>query len=527
MQKSVHRIIAGTVSLSLLVGVSLWLAGCGGGTGGTSVPPAPGGGGGGGTTPSVEAFRALLPAGQAGAATVDDATCNTAGCHASGTKSHTRSFSDTKHAAEGVGCQNCHGPGGKHVNAADADRRATILTFPNTAADGTPNQGILDPIVCGQCHSSAGRQGGDQYDQWIVSKHAERVETPNKSTTYYGAGCPKCHSSLVRTWDLEEGHAGVPDAASNEALVKHTAACATCHDPHDNHAENALEDGDTPNLRHDPHQILGAGGADYTTSVIGPGKTVTEYTSFNHVCATCHNGRGVDGSDAKLGSSTSRPGMHDSPQFNMLMGYGANEVDGNGNAAAPIKRFTAHRDIPEQCIHCHMSQGHAMVAGNQGCSPCHSSTEAATLRQANGRTAVQNEIQSKLQEIQSRLNQWGVAVNLEGKGANSWQYTSTDFGGPTGQAAVPIEIKRARNNYYFVVRDLSLGVHNSAYTRFMLDLADSNLTKAFANAGITSVKSTVKSTAPVGPTAATASKSVPATSRPTLGQRLRNRPRGR
>jgi hypothetical protein len=43
------------------------------------------------------------------------------------------------------------------------------------------------------------------------------------------------------------------------------------------------------------------------------------------------------------------------------------------------------------------------------------------------------------------------------------------------QALVPIEVKRARHNYYFVLRDGSFGVHNSVYTRYLLTQANLNL----------------------------------------------------
>ena len=36
-------------------------------------------------------------------------------------------------------------------------------------------------------------------------------------------------------------------------------------------------------------------------------------------------------------------------------------------------------------------------------------------------------------------------------------------------------MKRARHNYYFVVRDASLGTHNGTYTRNLLDVANRNL----------------------------------------------------
>ncbi|HLJ54238.1 MAG TPA: hypothetical protein VKT77_04310, partial [Chthonomonadaceae bacterium] len=43
------------------------------------------------------------------------------------------------------------------------------------------------------------------------------------------------------------------------------------------------------------------------------------------------------------------------------------------------------------------------------------------------------------------------------------------------QAQVPIQIKRARHNYYFVLLDRSLGVHNVFYTNYLLNYANTGL----------------------------------------------------
>jgi hypothetical protein len=44
---------------------------------------------------------------------------------------------------------------------------------------------------------------------------------------------------------------------------------------------------------------------------------------------------------------------------------------------------------------------------------------------------------------------------------------------PTG--AIPIQIKRARHNYYFVLRDKSFGIHNLPYARYLLTVANAQL----------------------------------------------------
>jgi hypothetical protein len=59
-----------------------------------------------------------------------------------------------------------------------------------------------------------------------------------------------------------------------------------------------------------------------------------------------------------------------------------------------------------------------------------------------------------------------------------WEYTSTitaEGGTPPSQAGVPIEIKRARHNYYFVIRDACFGPHNAPYALHLIRVANDNL----------------------------------------------------
>ena len=61
--------------------------------------------------------------------------------------------------------------------------------------------------------------------------------------------------------------------------------------------------------------------------------------------------------------------------------------------------------------------------------------------------------------------------------ADLWDYTSLLPTGDTAPAQnlIPITVKRARHNYYFVLRDKSLGVHNYLYTDYMITIANDNL----------------------------------------------------
>lgn len=438
--------------------------------GGEGGPVSSGGGGGGGTN---SGFLALLPPGQAGATYVGPTTCKP--CHNSpdgsshpgkapkGTVGHVVTaslpimhagqgtydeWSQTLHASKNVSCENCHGPGSKHSTAPSKDN---ILTFPN----------LTSPLVCGQCH-------GPLADDWSTSAHAALIADPVQATidtpsVFKNYRCTACHSGLIRTAvenGLDFNTVSNTDIAAlaQQTIdkVPYVASCATCHDPHAK-TGNLGVDGEEKQLRHPLSST--------DTSQIGAGTSPGMYTNFNHQCAECHNGRGVSATDTALQNGTARPGMHASNQYNMLVGEGG--VEGSG---APVKT-TTHLNAVGQCAHCHMpDNSHAFKTNyDTSCQPCHSTDDAAARA-----ATLKAEVSNDLYAIQARMETWA-----KGALGNSifWEYT-TDI--PTGltppdQSLVPIEIKRARHNYYFVVRDSSMGVHNSAYTRLLVKVANQNL----------------------------------------------------
>lgn len=446
--------------VSLGVGAfALWSCGGEGGPVGT-----PGGGGGG----TNAAFLALLPSGQKGATYVGPEKCATCHNNAGAIKSKSKKghaitasltvkpfaggtydeWHNTLHASKGVSCENCHGPGSIH---AAAPATTNILTFPN----------LTSPAVCAQCH-------GPIADDWSSSLHAQLIPDPIQFTVaspgFVGpTRCVACHSGLVRVAvenGTDLGSISPTDITTlcNQTTnnVPYVASCVTCHDPHAKTGNLTVEGGEAQ-LRHplsstDTSQIVG-------------GTTAATYTNFNHQCAECHNGRGVNASDAALTASTARPAMHLSNQYNMLVGEGG--VEGSGSAT----KQTAHVNAVGQCAHCHMpGASHAFKTNyDTSCQPCHSTNDAAARA-----AALKTEISNSLYALETRLGNWASA-----KLGNSilWEYTTNIPAGitPPDQSKVPIEIKRARHNYYFLVRDGSMGVHNSAYSRLLIQVANQNL----------------------------------------------------
>jgi cytochrome c5 len=442
-------------------GATLIIAGCGGSGGPLKPPP--------GETvgPSAE-FIALLPAAQKDATYVGGTPCKN--CHETGVGGAPvvdfAKWEATKHAQVGLGCEQCHGPASVHVAGPS---KGNILTYPN----------VTRAVVCAQCH-------GPMAADFKASPHAEAVEEvieEVKNATSTGTGrCLRCHSAQLRAEmidvPLTEGKSAADiDAALNaltlDQLKAHaassheTAACVNCHSPMAETGKPMLS-GKLALLRRSTHNL--------DTSVVGvPGAALKDTEVYDHQCATCHMA-GTSSTpktdDATLNAGTSRVNFHYNLQFYMLSGNGGVEI------TPPVVRNTAHFSNSGQCVKCHMPNSrHTMtVSFDQSCSPCHTPADAAARYAIRGNTELQ------LYALRTRMENWARATVFTGPNISNdpdmWMYT-TDIVAlgktPPAQSQVPIEIKRARHNYWFILRDGSFGVHNAPYTRHLLNAANSQL----------------------------------------------------
>src|SRR5579871_6876576 len=441
MKRLSNGLLLGTSAL-LFLGL-LVATGCGGGGPLVAV----------GSPPPVAQFMQLLPAVQRTATLVGAAKC--ASCHAT---LHT-GWLATAHAKAQVDCESCHGPGSVHV----ANPVATnILT-------GTP---ASSNIVCAQCHTQ-------ENSDWSASKHAQIVADPVNTGSN---NCLRCHSAAFGSVNVSEPLSqGQTPAQINTAITAlnsttltsyvtatlsgpASATCTSCHDPH----------GNTTNLTSASEQFyLRRALSSTDLSSDPPGATVTSYTTVNHICGSCHNNRGGDPSDAGLKKNTTRPATHEGPEYNMLLGSGGAE-----DAAGPPRRTSSHATAPDQCVACHMpnSRHTFTVSLDTSCVPCHTAADAAARE-----STVQTDTQNALVALRTRMANW--AQQTFGDPA-VWDYTSNipATSKTPDQSKIPIEVKRARHNYYFILLDRSLGVHNAFYTSYLLDYANNGLDKYIGRA---------------------------------------------
>jgi len=426
---------------SFVIGIGT-VQSCGGESGPVAQPP--------GTSDSfAQQFLLLMSDAQRTSGAVGSEKC--ADCHGGRADESTyRQWIETAHAKVGVSCEGCHGPGAVH---AGNPSKENILVMPK----------IASPFVCAQCHTQ-------EYQDWTYAGHAEIIPDPVEEASHqpdrYGKQnrCIACHSGLTHV-EQETGldlgtadNAVIQELAENTLnMLQHTAMCVTCHNPHAN----------TGNLTASGKEVqLWKATFNQDTTDIAPGAPAAKFTKYNHICAQCHNGRGANPSDTALTSGTARPNMHDSNQFNMLMGIGG--VEGSG----PVLRNTAHASVPGQCSHCHMpdSRHTFTVSYDKGCVPCHTASDAASRV-----TSIKSEIVTSLYALRQRLETW--AKNKFGD-ADFWDYTSiiqSEGKTPPDQKQVPIEVKRARHNYYFVLRDRCFGPHNAPYAKHLITVANDNL----------------------------------------------------
>jgi hypothetical protein len=373
----------------------------------------------------------------------------------------------------GVQCENCHGPGGSHVaNIRDASARPKVTM----AAE-----------VCGGCHN----YHHATFDEWGASLHA--TPTPDVADSILQQGesrmlsCGPCHSGAVRE-SLLEGleHPGTP-LPSREDAAFFGVTCGVCHDAHAN--MDSSPTAEDPQLR---NPVYSTKNFSYSTS--SSTTFAAQYDPDIQACGQCHNMRGA------LWQDTSRP-PHNSPQYNLLIGQGAYDL-GNSSIAAH------GADIPNQCIRCHSAslpaaaaasqsstnfQGHTFNLDFNSCALCHITALAAQ----NAMTNTQQQIKTQIAAVKGLLDQWATSKappDLQAKyGALSWEYsTPGELSNPTNnpaiigptsaeQANVPDAIKQARMNLYLVQHDGSFGVHNGDYTRYLLNVAKTNVNTQLAD----------------------------------------------
>jgi hypothetical protein len=274
--------------------------------------------------------------------------------------------------------------------------------------------------------------------------------------------CTECHNDGTeltgkRTAWSESRH------GSGEAYVRgRSASCAGCHSGSTFSARIAagqnpdeLESGDPNPTRQDCracHQIHTSFTAeDWALETTDP---VTFYAlegtydgGEGNLCVNCHQPRRVypEAENGVITGITEHWGPHHGPQSSMLLGLAGAGVEGSPSAH--------YQMVEDTCVGCHMGPDrvHTYEPDVAVCQECHADAENFDI---NG---VQTEIQAQLDELGDALVAAGVLSE------------NSPEGHPIVEEA-PENIATALYNWIYISHeDKSLGVHNPAYTRALLE----------------------------------------------------------
>jgi len=286
---------------------------------------------------------------------------------------------------------------------------------PGPVASGTD-------LTCTECHNDSSLITAKHF-AWAESKHGL-----GEAANYAGgrATCTGCHSGASFSARIAAGQA--PDEVEVVTAVTQQD-CRTCHQIHTTYTKDdfALE-------TTDPVDLFAIEGVTYDG---GDG----------NLCVQCHQPR-RDFPVAENGVITgisAHWGPHHGPQSSMLLGVGGGGVD-DGKPSAHYNK------VEDTCVYCHMGEdrNHSYEPELATCQTCHTEAENFDI---NG---VQTEVQAMLDELGDKLVAAGVLSE----------------NGPDGHPTVteaPENVALALYNWIYVAHeDKSMGVHNSTYTKALL-----------------------------------------------------------
>jgi predicted CXXCH cytochrome family protein len=375
---------------------------------------------------------------------------NCARCHTSGLTSTT----PLQWLDDGVVCEACHGPGSAHVTL--ADEAGTRPSKEEMSAIRGAIAFSPDPQICGQCHSQGHepdtnhpfplnyRPGDNLLDPAIF----ELVAT-DSADHWWLTGQARRSNMQYNEW-LNSGHATALDTLKSDPAADDS--CLACHSGDYRWNQQVIARFDEGFYEGDP-----------------PAPLTVAIARFGVVCITCHNVHATSAENdfflvaepyalcTECHSDTdASDGLHHPVQ---QMFEGSLEELGN---AIPSAHFSAENG-PE-CVTCHLARvpvgnftlaSHSLqiVAPGPGsdqmiqdsCTVCHQQHASAAAMQALI-DDTQTSVQARLQAARTAL-----------------------------QGDEPPWVMRALD---FVEGDGSLGIHNYAYTDFLLDAIEAELDQA-------------------------------------------------
>jgi len=292
-------------------------------------------------------------------------------------------------------------------------------------------------LSCTECHNDT---------TLIVSKEAQFRENSVHGTGEAfirgeGTACAGCHGTEGAKARI---NAGLPPHDPSVVGIVNVSPfdCRTCHNIHTTYtrADFSLTGGEQPVFM------------EMTGGTFDGGQ--------GNLCANCHQVRNAapTATGGNVEVTSSRFGPHYGIPAPMLLGEG-----GLGVTGSPSPHYAV---VENTCVTCHMGdeRNHTYLPDVERCQACHTDAEDFDI------DGVQTEVAAMLEELHTLFvdgkllnpdtDLWGIYDPATG----TWSNPSAD-----APLTVTEAVANAMWNYKFVVYDLSEGVHNSAYTKALLE----------------------------------------------------------
>lgn len=294
---------------------------------------------------------------------------------------------------------------------------------------------------CTQCHDN---------NTVVLARMVQAKNSGHQTGTSFernDASCAPCHTHQGFLEVLATGAENTSSKISNPL----PANCRTCHKIHENYDSTDFE------LRSLAPVDLWINGV--TVDLGGTG----------NMCVSCHQPRTpspmpvLNGDQVSITSS--RWGPHHGTQSAILFGTAAYEVQGSEN----YPNAGSHPHVGIGCNTCHMAEpfgasagGHSFAMtyssfGNEtdhlaGCTACHPSDKSFDI------DGIQTEVADLMDELKTKLVDAG------------WLNASSGLVNASASAPLVLTANQAGAllNYYMVLEDGSMGVHNHKYTLALL-----------------------------------------------------------
>ena len=327
-----------------------------------------------------------------------------------------------------IGCESCHGPGADHV----AVPSKTKISVPTQAG------------VCLQCHDAPTHHMIGSY--WAASNHGTLPNSSHATST----SCFPCHSGTA--FQKYQDNKATPGWGSADALQP--ISCISCHDPHGNGNANQLRTMDVDSLHN-----------GYVPPAMVGGK--------GRICMTCHQALYSVAdrvtTTAPYYGFADRFGPHHGPQTDMFFGSNGYQY-GKGY----LTGLMTHGGLTDGCATCHMDElSHRWTMTDttgglhdltKACQDCHgagvtSFGDVQAFEDYDGDGVVEG----GQAEVQGLLDKLKAVLPID-----------TTSGEPVTRMYDSLLVKNRPDlvqglwNYWFVMEDKSLGVHNTKYAVALL-----------------------------------------------------------